>query len=50
LKWKPVWNSEQTIEKTALWYRRFYKDHQVITQEDLENYVVDAQKAGLVWA
>jgi CDP-glucose 4,6-dehydratase len=49
LKWKSVWNIDTTFEKTVRWYKSFYENKKVITVEDLENYIKDAQKAGLIW-
>lgn len=50
LKWKDVWNSETTFEKTVLWYKYFYENNQVSTQSDLEMYILDAKKKNLEWS
>ncbi len=50
LKWKNVWNSEETFEKTVKWYRAFYEKNEVLTHQDLEKYIQDAQKKQIVWA
>ncbi len=51
LRWKDVWESDITFEKTVKWYKAFYEeDKTILTQDDLESYVNDAIKKGLVWA
>jgi CDP-glucose 4,6-dehydratase len=49
LKWKSVWDNNKTFEKTVNWYKNFYTSKKVITEEDLESYISDALKAGLIW-
>ncbi len=50
LQWKPLWDSETTFERTVLWYKQFYEKEYIITNNDLETYVDDAQEKGIVWA
>lgn len=50
LKWKDVWNSEITFEKTVKWYKSFYEeDANTLTKENLESYVNDAKIKNLEW-
>ncbi len=49
LKWKDVWDSDITFEKTVKWYRAFYEEQKVLTNEDLEEYIKDAKDRGLSW-
>jgi len=50
LKWKDVWNSDTTFEKTVLWYKSYYENAKsYLTQNDLESYVKDAQKNNIEW-
>jgi len=50
LKWKDVWNSKITFEKTVKWYKNFYENSQsLLTSSDLESYVNDARKQKLEW-
>lgn len=50
LKWKDVWGSETTFEKTVKWYKYFYEeDAKTLTKEDLENYVNDAKSKNIEW-
>lgn len=51
LKWKDVWNSETTFEKTVNWYKSFYeKNENILTSSDLENYILDAKAKKIEWA
>ena len=50
LKWKDVWNSQTTFEKTTNWYKSFYENGKALTKEDLDSYVFDARSKQLVWA
>ncbi len=49
LKWKNVWESNITFEKTVKWYKAFYENDKVLTYEDLECYVNDAKLKGIEW-
>lgn len=49
LKWKGIWNSEQTFEKTAVWYREFYKNRRIISEEQLYYYIEDAGRLKIAW-
>jgi len=50
LKWKDVWNSTITFEKTVKWYKNYYKNNQTsLTKEDLESYVKDAKDKKIEW-
>jgi CDP-glucose 4,6-dehydratase len=44
LGWKPLWNSEQAIEKTVEWYKNFYQEDKVLTKKNIEEYLKDAQR------
>ncbi len=39
LKWKPVWNSQQTFKYTTEWYRRFFINNEVVSKQQLYKYV-----------
>lgn len=50
LKWKDVWDSETTFEKTVKWYKAYYENNkEILTQNDLESYIFDATNKGLIW-
>jgi CDP-glucose 4,6-dehydratase len=51
LKWKDVWDSDTTFEKTVEWYKAYYEeDKKVLTQDDLESYINDAKSQNIEWA
>ena len=53
LKWRAIWNFEQTVKATAEWYRSFYEQPQSIleqTKRQISCYQQDARKLGLAWA
>lgn len=50
LGWRPVWDAEQAIERTASWYRRQHEESVLPSRDDLASYVADARLAGLGWA
>lgn len=39
LNWEPVMNSLESIKYTISWYREFYENRQIVSQEQLENYI-----------
>ena len=50
LKWKDVWDSETTFEKTVKWYKSYYEeDKNILTKDDLDSYVFDAKTKCLEW-
>ncbi|KFN39357.1 MAG: CDP-glucose 4,6-dehydratase [Sulfuricurvum sp. MLSB] len=50
LKWKDVWDSETTFEKTVLWYKNFYEHGKLLSHMDLQNYINDAKAKKLFWS
>jgi len=49
LNWNGAWDSRTTFAKTAIWYQSYYENQQVITEDQLKEYVVDADELGLAW-
>lgn len=50
LGWRPVWEIDTALARTAAWYRGFHSDRRVASGDDLDAYVSDAQLLGLEWA
>lgn len=50
LNWKPVWGLDTTLAKTAEWYQTWLNGRQVISQQQLNDYIEAAQRARAVWA
>ena len=49
LKWTPVWNRSETIRKTIVWYKDFYDNGVINTEEDIAQYVEDAINKKKLW-
>ncbi len=49
LNWYPVWDVEQAIKKTASWYKSFYEDNQLSTEDQIMVYVDSARRAEASW-
>jgi len=50
LKWKSVWDKEKTFEKTIKWYKAYYEENKILTNEDLKEYIQNAKAKSLEWA
>lgn len=51
LKWKDVWDSDTTFEKTVKWYKAYYENNkEILTQNDLESYIADARLKNIEWS
>ena len=50
LGWQPVWGLDETLARTARWYRRYHEEGQLDSMEDLAAYVAAAGRRGLEWA
>ena len=49
LGWTPVWQFTKTAEKVANWYRIFYEKGEITTDQDIGDYISDAQLLGVNW-
>lgn len=50
LGWKPVWNIDETLQRTIHWYKHFYLSNKIKSLEDLDAYILQAQQQQLEWA
>ena len=51
LKWRDVWNSQTTFEKTVNWYKSYYEENKnILTSQDLDSYVYDAKEKNMEWS
>ena len=50
LAWRPVWDLDTTLAKTAAWYRHFHESGHIGSEDDLAAYIHDARRQGLEWA
>lgn len=39
LQWKPVWNTTQAVQKTIEWYKAYYTDRNILTDENIIGYL-----------
>jgi CDP-glucose 4,6-dehydratase len=39
LKWLPVWNTEQAVEKTIKWYKAYYHEKELLTEDNIDEYL-----------
>jgi CDP-glucose 4,6-dehydratase len=49
LKWMSIWNTNQTFKKTIDWYKKFYTNNSISSEQDLDDYIKDASKAAAEW-
>lgn len=50
LGWRPVWSTEQALERTVGWYAHFLSDGSLASLDDLHAYTRDARSNGVSWA
>jgi CDP-glucose 4,6-dehydratase len=48
LKWKPIWDSS-LFEKTSSWYREYIANNQLVTSQQLDDYIKDAVGRQSAW-
>lgn len=48
LGWHPLWDLDKALQETAQWYRRYYDDTAVCSNEQLSEFAHTAQKGGLL--
>lgn len=49
LHWRPVWDTETAVRKTVQWYRAFYENGILRTQDDLVSFLDDAAQQNPGW-
>ncbi|MFP4013347.1 MAG: CDP-glucose 4,6-dehydratase [Chitinispirillaceae bacterium] len=50
LGWRTLWDAGSAIEKTVEWYREYYRNGTVLSEQNLSSYIDDAGKKGVLWA
>ena len=43
LGWRPVWTGETMFAKTAEWYREFYREGKLLSEQQLKEYTLQAE-------
>ncbi len=49
LNWQPVWDSSLALRKTAVWYKNYYSENNILTQQDFEDYIHIAHEKKMCW-
>ncbi len=50
LHWHPVWGLDEGLRQTANWYRAYQKNGEVLTRQQLANYIAAAKVKNMDWA
>jgi CDP-glucose 4,6-dehydratase len=50
LNWMPVWDFNQALSATALWYQSWIERTEVVSRKQLDDYVAAAQEQGVGWS
>lgn len=50
LGWQPVWTFDETMQHTLDWYREYAENDNVLTTNQLEQYIQDAAARSACWA
>ncbi len=49
LKWNALWNIEDTIKSTVLWYKAYIEDNKVISSQQLNDFILKAKNNNATW-
>jgi CDP-glucose 4,6-dehydratase len=49
LKWKPVWGVQETFERSISWYKSYYENKHINTEQDLIDFIKSAKNKNLIW-
>ncbi len=47
LKWKPIFRTEEALEKTIEWYRAYFEKLEVLTTQQIDQYFLQMSKHGI---
>ena len=50
LQWSPVWDGNETVKQTVLWYEAFYETGEIKSSKNLQDYIADAKNEKILWA
>ncbi len=50
LDWRPVWNLEESLTETAKWYCHYLEDGEIISHQQLTEYIELAKVRKISWA
>lgn len=49
LKWRNVWDAQETFTKTVEWYKNYYTNKTVLSIDDLKSYIQKAKEKNVEW-
>ena len=49
LNWKPIWNWQTAVTRTAQWYEAFHESKEVKSTDDLDHFLEAAQRLNAGW-
>jgi CDP-glucose 4,6-dehydratase len=49
LSWRPIWDAAASIAHTAAWYRGHHERGEILSRQQLAEYVTRARTVGAVW-
>jgi CDP-glucose 4,6-dehydratase len=49
LAWEPIWDMYQGIEMAAVWYKAYYEQDELLTCQQLTEYINRAKQKGAKW-
>lgn len=47
LGWKPMWDMRKAVKRTIMWYRHYYENKIINTDDDINDYMITMSKNGL---
>ncbi|WP_374252029.1 CDP-glucose 4,6-dehydratase [Acinetobacter brisouii] len=49
LGWSSVWSIDESLKRTACWYKEFYENQKILSQQDLNAYIKTAKSLKMAW-
>ncbi len=49
LNWTPLWDGKKAIEQTIKWYKDFYDSKNIISQQQLDEYIKEGINKKVIW-
>jgi len=49
LNWEPIWDFGMTVKYTIDWYKEYYENGHLITDDTINNYIKDSKSKHVAW-
>ncbi len=49
LNWSPIWNTGEAVSKTISWYKNYYLNKELNSEDDLNAYIESAKNRKSSW-